>query len=764
MSTATTAPGCFLYFFVVCVSLMGYLPFGHHGADFSKDSKKLAYTYNNKEVRIYDLEKREAGEPIYTAAAGYVVDTVHWNRGADDIYAVSHNYTRCDENEKTDENGVKTESKTDWKWNVEILRLKPSGGAPASVTKREYYCPDLQGPLGGMGEEPGAATKTYHAPYQKGLDENSFNFKPTGWADGSIYYVEPEELTKRPSTVYKMDLSNGKSEKLYEIPADGSSYMLSPSAKYLVYMSVAGEKGDETFSVVLKDLKSGEELLREVVAKPPPEDIANPGKKKDGEDNLLMLLGILTGVDGVAAFDEEAGQFFYLKMDTETKLTSLVAFDIASKKSKTIRTGFGLAAPLPIPQRKALLVTGIDADALQKNAAPMAMPTIDASAPDTVSLISYSGEVIKTYDNIPPILFPLFHMRAPDVAVSPDGNKVALTYSNSISGDDGPKPYGHESDATGSNPFAGNNSVLPSIIDLEKGTYEILITKPVDYYYAGIGMYEMKDTKAAIQYLEKFLAANKPGDPGFKKAAFSLYVCYQDAGKQPEQDALYDKIMKDVVAGAESPALEFSLNYLTAAASAFADSYAVRQELKLEDLPNLEALKKDRRDFVVGELKKAEAGGSKKASYVLAAVYAKTGGNAEAIKQFEKTFSDYGGTLDDQPLNFDFVIAQLYAEDGKEEKALEYYTKYIGAESGWKMYEREAREARAGSCEKLGRWAEALEDYEYLLNAARNDYNGAVQAEGPGADTANSYISTLKDKVTQFETKVAEASGKLQKK
>lgn len=755
MSAAPAFQGCFTYLFLVCFGIMGFLPIGRHSSDFSKDGRQLAYAYRLKEVRLLDVATRKPGPPLYTAPKGYLVDSVHWTRADDEIYAVIHNAALCDAS-SMDISLDETAPPPKPKWNVKLLRIDKNGGAPATVADRTYMCPESTGFLGDSGGE-GEAAPTY-----ANLEKAGLWFKPVGWNTGSVYFVEPEELTSQTPAVVRMDLKTGNTEKVMTLPEGSRTFLLSDDANYLAY-SILGEN-EKNADIVLMDVKTKKQILRDRLVTMPEE----MSEEMTNEDAFMgqYLFGLLAGLDSLAAYDTSAGMFFYVKMTPDNKSTQLIRVDIGTGKSSVLLSDYSIYAPVAIPQKKAVLVTTFDDGSFTS---PMFDPMqaitggpkgggMGAMMPDNyldsvhLSLVSYEGKTLKNH-KMPPLMAPMLHMIQPDAAVSPDGSLVAvnielidadkLDFSSMFGGED-EKTNAAMQDLGTSAMF----DVLPVIIDIENGTYEAVITEPRDYAVAGRYFYELRMLDKARGCLEHYLAELKSNEEPDMKAVMALYVIYQDENN-PLAKELESDIRKMLAAKPDSTDMAFARLYMnTASMSSDYNGMIIMSycgETCLEMLQDFSGFTPAQKTFLEQELGREAAAGAANAEYLLGAMAARADKVDEAAKHFDRTLAllkseDLGLGLYYEPteeeLNsmledskkstggiFNRICAELYENQGNAGQAVRYYSLFLDTNTD-DTSGRAIRKRRAELLESLGRGEEAVEDYQALLDYANSDLQG----------------------------------------
>lgn len=743
-----TFQGCFTYFFLVAFGIMGFVPLGRHSSDFSKDGRQLAYAYRLKEVRLLDVATRQPGPPLYTAPAGFIVDSVHWSKGDGGIYAVVHDGERCMNLKKED--GSRDVAR---QWTVRLLRIPEDGGAPGTVAEREYFCPDTDDFFSFVdGTDTGQAAE-YLFPYQK-LSRTALSFKPVGWDDGAIYYVEPEEFTNTAPAVMRMDLRSGKTEKAFSLPADSRMFLLSDNARYLAF--IVTEDVEKRATIVIRDLKSGKDIFKDMLLDMP----ENPGPESDNQMKMSAqyLLNLTSGVEGVGGFDTAAGKFFYLKMNKGATAASLVSVDLKKKSSRTLYTARGIHAPVIIPQRKAVLITTFDTDRFVEliegfnNILSAGLPgkllPPGYEAYTALTLVSYEGAALRKH-NLPPLLSPLLHGFKPQTAVSPDGSLVAVNI-------DYMSPDTFDALNSGNNPsdsLASAMDILPAIIDLERGTLDIVITQPVDNAAAGQYLFSLNRPDLARLYFDNYMEYARNEYMPRTHTLMTMFLLYQQIGEFKHKE-IYDIIMERALTGAANKRCEFARLYLNAIteSSRFdgVQFLGYCGDTCMASLPQLDMLNGKQLEFVTGELKAAADSGSASGAFLLGAALVREKKYSEAIAAFERSIDlttpeDYGFNPGEDQTRAEFeadfiahieslrasygrLYGELYEAAGEPEKALGAYTRYIDAEVPG--YTRNAAvRKRAQLYTNLGRKTEAAADYRSLLESLNTDLGYALESE-----------------------------------
>lgn len=749
MTTVPAFQGCFTYFFLVAFGIMGFMPLGRHSSDFSKNGRQLAYAYRLKEVRLLDVATRQPGPPLYTAPAGFIVDSVHWSKSDGGIYAVAHNGERCMNLRKED--GSKDVAR---QWTVRLLRIHEDGGAPDTVTEREYFCPDTDNFFAFAPDENAPPGAGYLYAYQE-LSRNALSFKPVGWDGGAVYYVEPEEFTNTAPAVMRMDLRTGKSEKAFSLPAESRMFLLSDDARYLAY--IVTDDLEMRAHIKIRDLKSGKDIFKDQLVDVPYKE--DSGDEKQWALGAQYLINLTSGVEGVGGFDAAAGKFFFLKMNADATAASLESVDLPGGERRTLYTARGIHAPVIIPQKKAVLITTFDTDrffeliegfnGILSEGLPQKLLPDGYQAYTALTLVSYDGAALRKHA-LPPLLSPLLHGFTPQTAVSPDGNLVTVNI-------DYLSPDALDAMNRGEAPAEGGLSaamdVLPAIIDLERGTFDIVITQPIDNAAAGMYLYSLNLPGPARPFFDKYLEYAQTEYMPRARTLLTMFILCQELGGAKQKD-VYDLINEKALIGAANRRYAFIrlyLNTITQSAQFDDPQYlGYCAGTCMDALPQFDALAGKQFEFIKGELEAAAGEGSANAAFLLGAALVREKKYMDAIAAFERSLdlaapedhgfspaegqppaeaeADFLAYIDTIRAGYGRLYGELYEAAGEPDKALAAYTRYIDAEVPG--YNRNvALEKRARLLASLGRNAAAIADYRALTQSLNTDLEAAIDTQ-----------------------------------
>ena len=832
MAVSSLFPGFFTYLFVVMFGATGYMPLGRHSADFSKEGDKLAYAYNLQEVRLLDVETHTPGPPLYTAPEGYVVDTVHWSDATGRIYAVVHNANLCMVPFDMEYEDEPAEEKEPFKqWNVKILDIDPAGGASREITDRTYYCPIEGGMFGGMassepasgGDDPYASPGVWGAdqeaeaedetcdlnepddcddeeeevvedeadydsddyedykydypapelaaPYQD-IENNGLSFKPVGWDTGTLYFIEPEDYTNNPTAVRRMDLTTGKADTAFILPDDARMFMLSEDGRYLACQSTMDiEQG---FNVILRDVKTGEKIFEDTILKISIDDLSNDSLRNASAQFFFSSssFSIISSMESMAAFDEQAGLFFYLKADFDTQTISLISYDLNKNIKKTIYQAYSIHAPIPIPQKKALLFSSYSRDILpyyeqyiqfdylmQSFTGESDLIQKPVLVPESgLTLVSYEGEIINEYE-LPPITSPLMNGLKANVSLTPDGNLLAMNMDLFFS----------DYTALKNNPdvqklprgTADSINSLPMIINLQDGSPDIVITQPNDHAVAGLMYADLMQSNKASIHLDAALKGGELLNYSQSHLALKLLLAAQkqdDNNKVKEMESI---LLKQYADEKISPHTALALKYLTQFHfSGFSIYYSEISPLLLwffnsyqynngfQPLPDTVEVLNDRQlAFVKSHLELADDSGL--AQFLMAEICTHQGKYLEAVSHLDRMipllktddfYSSFGSVMDFNDISdsefeeiklmfeHQFITklrGELYAAAGKYNEADEELSKFLdNTESTMTLSDYDnylsVVEMRAEMYEKAGSYDEAITDYQELLETANS--------------------------------------------
>jgi tetratricopeptide (TPR) repeat protein len=715
MAIASSSPGCLVYFFLAALTAYGYFPLGRHGADFSADSKKLAYKYNEREVRIRDLETGKSTPALYTAPEDWIINTVHWSDATGMVYAVVHDDPTC-----KDDNFTR-------KWTVRLVSVDPAGGASRTVSERSYFC--ITNDFMSLDSE--SQDMKPSAAYQN--IKNTFSFKPTGWDSGKVYFIDPEEFSKDKPLVKTLDLLTGKESDAFTLPPGGYSHILSPDAGYLVSMFY-DETGDaKRITLEVRKMPSQEVVLSRVVAQIPctgPAECDEPGTG----------LWVLSGAEGAATFDEAAGQMFFLMLDAKTPATELHALDLKTKKTRLVYKSPDITFFLPVPQKKALLLTAANESAMDlldvQDKGPDALMQASMSQAIATRLVSYEGKVLREYKSAPPMLSAYMNAVRPDVALSPDGNMVVLTAVNMYA-------EGSMDDPMGTKPIT-----LPAILHLDTDTFEFIITEPVDNALAGLLLNNLGFRDAALPYLQALPRSLWAESKLTRSAVFALMASQRRAGKTDQAKATYSALIEQLKPLGDPHQAMAVGYYTTLTGDEPLSESRFYSALKIEDLPAFADPVSDAdRKFIMDELEAAAP--SWQADYMLAslAVHEQRWADAASLLQSALDRNRETADADGLILSMDFLLGQVYEKAGQYEKSLSLFE---NAQADL----RDIALATAPVLEKLGRYQEAAEAYSYMVGALKDELEFTTQ---DCAETVNlpgnceAETKRIRDKIKKYE-------------
>lgn len=688
MAISTSSPGCLVYFFLAALTAYGYLPLGRHGADFSADSKKLVYKYNEREVRIRDLETGRSTPALYTAPQDWIINTVHWSDATGMVYAVVHDDPTC-----KDDNVTR-------KWTVRLVSVDPAGGDPRTVSERSYFC--LTNDF--MGMDPDSQDVKPSAAYQN--VKNTFSFKPTGWDSGKVYFIDPEEFSKDNPLVKTLDLLTGKESDAFTLPQGGYSHVLSPDGGYLVSMFY-----DETADAKRITLEVRKMPSQDVVLSRPIAEIACTGPMECNEPGTGLW--VLSGAEGAAAFDEAAGQMFFLTLDTKTPATELHALDLKTQKTRLVYTSPDITFFLPVPQKKALLLTAANESARDlldiQDKGPDALMGDDISQAIATRLVSYEGKVLRDYKSAPPMLSAYMNAVRPDVALSPDGNMVVLTAVNMYA------------EQNINDPLENRPMTLPAILHLDTDAFEFIITEPVDNALAGLLLNNLGFRDAALPYLQALPRSLWAESKLTRSAVFALMAAQRRTGKTDQAKATYTALLEQLAPLGDPHQAMAAGYYTTLTGDEPLSDSRFYSALKLEDLPAFADPMSDAdRAFIKAELEAAAP--SWQADYMLAALAVRDQRWADAATLLQSTLDRNRETADPDGviLSMDFLLGQVYEKAGQYEKALALFE---NADADLK----DIALASAPVLEKLGRYKEAAEAYSYMVGALKDELEFTAQ-------------------------------------
>lgn len=689
MAVASSSPGCLVYFFLAALTMLGYLPLGRHGADFSADSKRLAYKYNESEVRIRNLETGASSAPLYTAPEGWILNSIHWSEKTGMIYAVAHEEPMC--SERGDEG----------KWVLRLVSIDPSGGVSRTLTERSYHCLKSQFEEAGLDSETPEAAPL--ADYQR--ISSAVSFKPSGWDSGVVYFIEPEDFTKRKPAVRKMDLLTGAESQAFELPEGAYSHMLSPSAQYLVSLTHNEAADQNSITLYLRRAGSQDILFSKTLARLPciaPGDCEEPGAG----------LWVLSGAEGAAAFDENAGLMFFVSLDPDKPGTELHALDLNTMKTRLLHTSFDITFFLPVPQKKALLIA-------TETPAAMALFDIQNKGADgfmdtgfkdfvKTQLISYEGKGLKQLKSAPPLLSAYMNAVRPDVALSADGRFVALTAVNMFSDEAPPKGLGEVRPMT-----------IPAILDLEKDAFEFIITEPIDNALAGMLLHNLGYSEAAVPHLKALPRSLWGQSKLTRSAVFALLAAQRAAGKTAEAQDIYAALLEQLKPFGDPRMLMATGYYTTVSRVEPFRTGIYFRALKLEDLPAFgDPVTAEDRAFIRAELEASQP--SWKTDLMLAglAVHDQQWDAASDLIQSALEQNNSQAPDDEKIASADFLRAQILEKAGRYEQALALYE---NSSADLK----EIALATAPVYEKLGRFEEAAQAYSFLVGALKKELKTA---------------------------------------